>query len=332
MRLRVEQLEHEKEAWLASQQQLQQFQQYVEDLVLEKEEMLRSHTLETAELRKKNAALVGQAQKLESISMSAVPSSTGYSTDFSEFDHLTMESSPWDNFSMVNDFSMETDPKQENSLVVLPKKERASSKDEDKTATSGLLLMLLLCGAWVASSNTPAAPVSVPTMPEDIGVASAAVLDTLYKDAGVSPVQPLDRQNANVKRHSSTQSVSNTALGTSGYASLSHSPLATLHHHLVNPSEQRQREQTFSVSTNQYNRVPPDELFNEPILPLPSRRRNLGEALAAMRQEKQGSAAEMYTRSLMWDEIPANVVRDFARMVAECKSPTARPENREPIS
>ena len=31
----------------------------------------------------------------------------------------------------------------------------------------------------------------------------------------------------------------------------------------------------------------------------------------------KGSAADAYTKSLMWDEVPANVVRDFARLVGE---------------
>lgn len=326
MRLRVQELEHERESWMVSQQQINK---YMEDLIVEKEEMIRCHTLETGELRKKNAVLAEQAQKLESISMSAVPSSTGYSTDFSEFDHLTMESSPWDNFSMVNDFSMETDLKQENSLVVLPKKERAASKDDDKTATSGLLLMLLLCGAWVASSNSPTAPASIPTMPEDVRVASAAVLENIYKDAGLPPVHTPDRSSSNAIRRSSTQSA---AFSASRYPSVSRSPLSNLHHRLVAPSEQQQRDTTFSLSTKQYNGIPSDGLFDEPMSPPSTRRKNLSEALAAMRQGNQGSAAETYTRSLMWDEIPSNIVRDFARMVAESNSAPTRLGNGEPIS
>ena len=325
MRARVQELEQERDTWLAAQQQVNQ---YVESLMVEKEEMVQSHTLETAELRKRNSALIEQANKLESISMSTVPSSTGYSTDFSEFDHLTMESSPWDNFSMVNDFSMEPELKQENSLVVLPKKERVSSKDDDKTAASGLLLMLLLCGAWVASSNTANAPAVIPAMPEDIRVASAAVLENIYKDAGVNPVQPVETQSINALRRVSTQSTPKTTISATDYASMNHPPHPPLHHHRrAIPSEQKQRDQTFPVSSIQYNGMSSDEFFDESPLPVTDRRRSLGEALATMRQEKQGSAAEIYTRSLMWDEIPAKVVRDFARMVTECRQPSLRPEN-----
>lgn len=325
MRLRVQELEQEKESFQVTQQQ---FQNYIDQLMVDKEEMIRCHTLETGELRKKNAALTEQAQKLESISMSAVPSSTGYSTDFSEFDHLTMENSPWDNFTMVNDFSVEPDVKQENPLAVMPKKERTCSRDEDKTATSGLLLMLLLCGAWVASSNTATSPASIPRMPEDVRVASAAVLDNIYKDAGLPPVQPLPHQSPRAMRRVS-QSTSIATLGATQYSSLSHSPISTFHHHLVTPSERQQNEQAYTLPSNQYGGMT-DELFHEPEPPPPPRRRNLGEALAAMRQGKQGSAAEVYTRSLMWDEIPTNVVRDFARMVAQSNSGTTRPDNGEP--
>jgi len=36
-----------------------------------------------------------------------------------------------------------------------------------------------------------------------------------------------------------------------------------------------------------------------------------------MRRDSKESAAEVYTRSLLWDQVPADVVRDFARMVGQ---------------
>jgi hypothetical protein len=38
---------------------------------------------------------------------------------------------------------------------------------------------------------------------------------------------------------------------------------------------------------------------------------------------KQQSAAEVYTRSLLWDQIPSDVVRTFAKMVAESNNAAA---------
>lgn len=305
MKVRETEWAHDRESLLASHQRLQH---YIDDLNMEKEELVRCHTIETGELRKKNAFLADQAQKLEAISMSAVPSSTGYSADFSDFDHLNMENSAWDNFSMVNDFNIDAEPRQETSLVVLPKKEKIPATDDDKAATSGLLLMLLLCGAWVASNNSTATPTVIPRMSEDVRVASAAVLDNIYRDAGLQPLQPPASNSMK------------TTLSAAEIANLSNSPLACLHHQLITPSEEQQRDQVFSLTANQYNGITSGDFFDEPKIPSHSHRRNIGQALADMRKDKQGSAAEIYTRSLMWDEVPANVVRDFARMVAECNS------------
>ena len=318
MRLREEQWEQQRESWQSAQQQ---YKQYIDELIMEKEEMIRCHTLETADLRKKNAHLTEQAQKLESISMSAVPSSTGFSADFSDFDHPTMQSSPWDNFSMVHDFSIEAEQKQETSLVMLPNKAKAASKDDDKTATSGLLLMLLLCGAWVASSGSTASTPSIPKMPEDVRVASAAVLENIYKDAGLQPAEvPGPKGSQAIVKRSPSRDRSKTTLSPFDFGSLSASPISSLHDQLVTPSMRQQREQDFSLTADQYNCLTSDEALDEPAAPAASGRRNLGDALAAMRRGKQGSAAEVYTRSLMWDEVPTNVVRDFARMMAQCNA------------
>jgi hypothetical protein len=47
-----------------------------------------------------------------------------------------------------------------------------------------------------------------------------------------------------------------------------------------------------------------------------SHRRNLADTLKAMRDEAKGdSAADVYTRSLLWDRIPTEVVQEFKRMV-----------------
>ncbi|KAL8653219.1 MAG: hypothetical protein Q9210_002225 [Variospora velana] len=304
-----------EEQWTQEREQMRMFhrqqQACIDELMAEKEELVRRHTIETAELRKKNTYLADHAQKIDSIAMSAVPSSTGYSADYSDFEHLTMESSPWDNFSLVTDFNMEPSKPEadHHSLVVAPKKE--SNAEGATTAASGLLLMLLLCGAWVVSNNntsTSSGPIS--RMPEDIRMASTAVLDTLYSDTGIQPQHPL--ANEGPGRHHLTDPTGTRP----------RSPLSALHRQLISPSEQQQRDHLFSLSAHHYNGVTAND--HEMPAPPPTRRRHLGEALAALRfsanNKGQGSsAAEAYTRSLMWDEVPENVVRDFARMVAESR-------------
>lgn len=322
-----------EEAWAHEREQMMLFhrqqQQCIDELVAEKEELVRRHTIETGELRKKNAYLADHAQKVDSIAMSAVPSSTGYSAEYSDFENLTMEGSPWDNFSLVTDFNMEPEPRVDNSLVVIPKKEKGAETEKDTTTAPGLLLMLLLCGAWVVSNNstsTKAGPIS--RMPEDVRMASTAVLQTIYSDTGLQTQDAIptgDIRGATVHPGSSKQASKHPGVA-SDTTHRSWSPLATLHRQLIAPTEQQQRDQIFSMTADQYNGLTTDDAMLGASPAASKHRRNLGDALAALRLNKQGSAAEAYTRSLMWDEIPSNIVRDFARMVAE-----TRHERQEPL-
>ena len=328
MKIREAEWAREKESWASSQQH---YKQYIDTLIMEKEEFVRCHTIESGELRKKNAFLTEQLQRFENPAMSAAPSSTGFSADFSDFDQLTVNSSPWDNFSLTNDFSIETEPQPQPALVLSSKKGRLPAKDEDKAATSGLLLMLLLCGAWMASHSSTTSAISLPRMPEDVRVASATVLDHIYKDAGVHlPEAPLPSPSTVVKR-SPPQSPRKTTLSAFEIASLSHSPLASLHHKLTAPREEQQRDQMFSLTPKQYNGLSSDAFFDNEVHTEPSRRRNLGEALTALRSDSQGSAAETYTRSLILDKVPTEVVKDFARMVSECNLGAANRRGSEPL-
>jgi hypothetical protein len=141
-----------EEQWKATQQQ---YEHYVETLHLDKEELVRRHTLETCDLRKKNAFLTEHMQKLESTAMSAVPSSSGYSNnEFSDLESITMEGgAPWDQYSFLDDFSLETEPKPvvapaapppppgPTSLIV-PLRKLEKAADADKPAASGILLVV----------------------------------------------------------------------------------------------------------------------------------------------------------------------------------------------
>lgn len=324
MKIREAEWEREKEGWVAAQQH---YKQYIDTLLQEKEDLVQTHTIESNELRKKNNFLTEQVQRLESTSMSAAPSSTGFSTDFSDFDQLNMggDNSPWDPISFVNEFNLESEHQTETSLVVLPpKKEKSAPRFEEQTATSGLLLMLLLCGAWVASNRSTILPASIPRMPEDVRVASAAVLDSIYKDAGVQPLKATGPEGSRIdvdQPKGVSSSVRKTTLSATEIASLSRSPLESLHRQLVTPSQEQQRSQLFSLSADQYNDLTSDDAFFDDQKPVNiGNRRNLGEALAALRSNTKGPAAEVYTRSLLWDKISADVVKDFSRMVAECNA------------
>ncbi|OCL01839.1 hypothetical protein AOQ84DRAFT_305905 [Glonium stellatum] len=342
LRHQIEGLLREKEQWHHEQMETRQI---IDQLQWDKEELVRSHTLETGELRKKVSVLT---EKLEasSTAMSVAPSSTF--TDFaSDMDNLHMGPNDWDNYifvNEVNDFCMDEptpsaaqhNQQQENTLVVAPRKKDA----EDKPVASGLLLMLLLCGAFVASKSSGSTAPPLPRMPDDVRAASATVLDSIFKDAGVAP-SPASHHALIVNRIEALEPSSSGAnwpkrtLSSAEFASLSHgsgSSLDQLHSQLVAPTKEQENEQLFSMSASQYNSLTSADFtrrgysvhsddMNDQMSPgsQPSQhRRNLAETLAAMREESKGeTAAEVYTRSLLWERIPSEVVHEFKRMVEE---------------
>ena len=298
----------------------QQLHQYVTNLSdekdKEKEEMVREHTLQTAELRKKNSFLKEEVHRLENLSMSAQPSSTEYSSAFPEFEKLTMDSGPFDDFVYTDSTMIDSQQKFEDSLPDLPKQEKPVLKEEDKSATSGLLLMLLLCGAWVASNSTTRTPTAIPRMPEDVQIASAAVLDNIYKDAGLEPL-PTQKPSSDGDRMLQSGSLRRPPYPT---MSPSPSPLARLHHDLTTPNDHQQVDQLFSLSAVEYNQITSDDFSDASAEPKKrSRTSSLADALATMRSNKPGSAAEIYTNSLLVDQVPTDVMKAFARMVAESR-------------
>ncbi|KAI4213041.1 MAG: hypothetical protein LQ351_004385 [Letrouitia transgressa] len=321
--------------WTREKEEMMMFhhrqKQYIDELLAEKEEMVRRHTVETTELRRKNAILADQAQKMDAVAMSAVPSSNGYSADFSEFDHLAIDNCSWENFSTANGFAMEPEQKEEMSLVNPSNLDKYKSKHDERATCSGLLLMLLLCGAWVTSNSASTKQSAIPEMPEDVRTASAAVLETIYNDAGLQLPTSLSgrKQDADTRRASTSRHPSfKTTVNANDFSGISTSPLASLHHQLVTPTDQQRRDQAFSLSVNQYNSITSDDDATTPNEVQTARRRNLGAALATMRstkQAKEGSAAEVYTRSLLWDELPVEVIHEFAQMVANGRDNKAEP-------
>lgn len=226
--------------------------------------------------------------------------------------------SAWDNFSLINDFSPETEVKIEQQLVP-SKKENTLLSEPEKPAAQGLLLMLLLFGAFVASKGSSP---SIPQMSDDVRQASATLLDDIFKDAGVAQASAISEAIAPLPSgHSSSwasASVISSMVDTS-MVGVTSSSLGDLVDSLAQPTQEQTNEQLFSLSAAQYNGLTSQEFNNPPQRSTSQGRRNLGETLKAMREgNKKESAAEVYTRSLLWDQVPSEVVRNFAKMVSEC--------------
>jgi hypothetical protein len=292
----------------------QQYQQYIDNMQMEKEEMVRVHTIETGDLRKKVSVLTDHINRIESTAMSAVPSSTGFNADYSDIDSLTMDSA-WDNISFLNDFAPEPEVKIENSLVPVKKPDM----DAEKPAAQGLLMLLLLFGAFVASKGSSP---SIPQVPEDVRVASATLLEDIFKDAGVQQsASGVSEALAPMPSGSTWSAAPMSSMGGHEMVGVTSSRLGDLADGLTQPTEEKNNEQLFGLSAAQYNGLTSqDFLQNTPQRSTSQGRRNLGETLAAMRSNSKKSAAEVYTRSLLWDQVPSEVVRNFAKLVSECNS------------
>jgi hypothetical protein len=300
----------------------QQYEFHLRNLEMEKEEMVRAHTLETGDLRKKISVLTEHVQRLESTAMTAVPSSSGFTADYSDIDSLTMDGA-WDSISFLNDYPADTEIKREVSMEPAKRAEAALISEQDKPAAQGLLFMLLLFGAFVASKGSSPA---IPRMSDDVRAASATLLEDIFKDAGV-PHPTADIPSGIAEAVGPMQSgdawfgPSSGQLHTNNMASFGPSHLGDFADSLSHPTEEQKHEQLFSLSAAQYNGVAGHDFRrNTPVPSTSQGRRNLADTLASMRSNSKQSAAEVYTRSLLWDQVPRDVVHNFAKMVQEHNS------------
>ena len=337
LRIQVAELQLEK----------QNYVQYIESLNMEKEEMIRQHTIETVDLRKKVSVLSNHLQDFESAAASShVPGYTGAGAgvstmgSFGEVGGLGMDAAPdsWEDlFNGMSGVEQQQQPEQQLQHVTVVKPEPESRKVDatvssvmaptEKSGTQGgLLFMLFLVGAFVMSSRQMP---TIPPVSDDIRVASAELLDNVLKDVNMqdntlsvsaSTVPSAVVASASVHANVAAPSGSSWAQPTTVEPSM----LGQLSDQLMQPTEEQANEQLFSLNAAQYSGVvnyqhPPTVDSAASPAPTSQGRRNLADALAAMRSN---SKAEVYTRSLLWDQIPSDVVRSFVKMVSEVNMAT----------
>ena len=293
----------------------QQYEEYINTMNVEKEEMVRTHTLETGELRKKVSVLSDHVQRLENQAPCA-------SSSFIDMDNGMAIDAPWNNIRM-DDFVMDPEPtnvKQDLSIVSTKKEDITLPGDMEKPAAQGgLLFMLFLVGAFVLSNRGSTNP--IPRVPEDVREASATLLDDIFKEAGVNQDAPVAEMAPQASGAAAAPmpswSAATSAPMVGGMEGVAPSSLGDLADSLALPTEEQTNEQLFGLSASQYNSMSSQDFLQTPVERTTSQgRRNLAETLAAMRSNSKQSSAEVYTRSLLWDQIPSDVVRTFAKLVA----------------
>ncbi|KAF7594939.1 hypothetical protein BBP40_007747 [Aspergillus hancockii] len=316
MRLREAELLREKSEWMAAQQEITQ---YINTMHMEKDEIIRVHTLETAELRKKNNILKETVEKLERQPRSSA--APNLATDFSDFENLTMDSTPWEDFTMVNSLSLDAEP-----VSSAPANEKGTerSANGDYPFSWNAFYMCLLFGAFIASNGTSLSARAMPQLSDEYRAESANVLKAVLSSSPPELAQPLHQPAVSASTGPLPTTISGAEMAQMTAGTAPSSNLDELHNTLAMPTKQQEQEQVFTLNSEQYNAL---TTFDDNGAEYkPQQASHLQQALAAMRgnvAQKMPSKAtsDVYTRSLMWDRVPEKVIRDFRRMVQECGAP-----------
>lgn len=309
----------EKGEWIAQQQQITQ---YLESLHIEKDEMIRVHTLETADLRKKNNILMETVEKFERGVKHGM--ADNHANEFASFENLSMEGHAWEEFNMASAMSMSNAaaPATNASHSLAPVNSRVPEKSSPPTSdypfSWNAFYMCLLFGAFIASNNPSLPGSSLPQMSEEYRAESANVLKAVLAS---SPSELPHATSSNTAAGPGPSTMASMDLTQMGPAPSGSSSLDELHDTLVMPTEEQERAQVFAMNPDQYNSLTTFEDDGAGFKPQqPS---NLQQALAAMRNNvaqnrmQDGSTSDVYSRSLMWERVPSKVIQDFRRMVQE---------------
>jgi len=95
------------------------------------------------------------------------------------------------------------------------------------------------------------------------------------------------------------------------------------------PSAQQQHDSFMQLTPAEYNDITSNEFLREPEPVDVRSRRRIQENLASM---KKSSAADVYTRSLLWDKVDAEVVRRFAAFARQAQAQQASSNDDVPIA
>jgi hypothetical protein len=315
-----------------------------ESLQEESREMQLRHNEETSNLRRRLQFLNDQVDHHSAPAMSAVPSSTGFADPFSgEFEALNMGDFDTldslihfdDIHNSSDDFFFDVKPepvrqspvmsKKTSSTAAPPAAKKPGEDTNDQPVASGLLFFLLLCGAFVASKPSNSRAAELPEVPEDVRAAAPAVLENLLSDA--TPVSV--RSSSRIPQHQSQEPMSSSMPPSRSHPG---GRMGMLHRTLTSPTRQQEFDQVFSLTTAQFASISNHDLTsqNEHATAgqhhtISRQRPNLAEVLAKRQEEHmRTNKAEVYTRSLLWDQIPEHVVRQFKELVRDHNEIEAR--------
>jgi hypothetical protein len=311
--------------------QQQEYEHYIQSISFERDEAIRTKTLETAELRKMNNILKDHIRVYERQATPGSNLQTGFSNEFSTFDELDIEDNSWDDdFSLINNKDFKDTVEQADVTPAPPSftnKTMIESKPETPFSWNAFY-MCLLFGAFIASNSSTNSQPAVPALSEEYRAESANVLKAVLASGpnephALLPTAPAPPRNAHTEAPT-TISGPEMARMTTG----PQDNLGALHNSLTTPSRRQQETAVFSLSAASYDHLTNPDPFlagsdahdDETFEAKPSR---LQTAFDAMQESRRDVDKVMNRgvndRSVMWDRVPEKVLRDFRRMVEDAE-------------
>ncbi|OQE36770.1 hypothetical protein PENCOP_c011G03553 [Penicillium coprophilum] len=296
-----------------------QLAEHIQRQDIEKDEIIVTHTRETANLLKRNRHLEERIKQLEHGAKVAQESRPG---EYTNFENPTMENTSWDGFSMVTGPSLQPDGiqasrPQASQQVKVPEK---STNGSDLPVNWNAFCMFLLLGAFCASNSTSLLGRSLPQLSEEYRAESANVLKAVLASSSGHEITHQHSINHGTTTGPSPATISGMEMAQMSSVQPLPSNLDQLHNTLVMPTEEQERDQDFSMNVDQYNAL---TTFDDHSGDFKSQKPStLQQAFAAMRdttaqRTRMHSALSsgVHSRSLLWDCVPEKVVQDFQRMV-----------------
>ncbi|GAM90902.1 hypothetical protein ANO11243_089480 [Dothideomycetidae sp. 11243] len=287
---------------------------------LEKEELVMKHTQETGKLRREIQCL---SEQLENLSMrdhmSTQENITAFTSDMNALSvdphsyamHAAQDPAATNMHTAFGHFPSAPPANPVDSV-------KPAKREAEQPIASGVLFMILLCGAFVASKAN-SRPI-IPRLPDEVRVASSTVLDNLLKD----PAADAFVGNSGLQHMMAHPVAGAHVPQSSPWERDVHSDgRQPLYRSLATPTGQPTHEQLFALSPAEYQSLTSPENYLGHIPQSTSTpKRNLAETLASLREESISKAtpAEVYSRSLLWDQIPLDVVRQFKELVKESRT------------
>ena len=324
----------EREQWHLQQQQ---YENFIQQLQFERDEAIRTKTIETGDLRRQNNLLkecVRDLERQQTKNFQGGNAADNFSNDFSSFGNLDLGNDWDDEFSLINsdDLKMEGEDTPQRQLTPRPPPPSdprpATTSNKDPSFSWNTFYMCLLFGAFIASNTTKDSSTTssasslstdLPTLSEDYRNEAGNVLKAVLAADGDS-IQGLIPSRASTGSSLPTTISGSELSRMSGQAS---SSLDNLHATLTTPSRQQQVAAAFSLTSDQYSHITnPDGIFDDDedhTAPKPpSQLEQMFASMQAQRDEQDrmtGLNSKARERSVLLDRVPEKVLKDFREMV-----------------